>query len=55
MTVITMDHDGSVILCPDGDLSNGLVNLRPTSEGKEIMPFYWQTQEEYEKNQAEAA
>lgn len=43
LVLITKNHFGTPLLCPDGDIRNGLVNLAPSGEAtQQLVPLYWQ-------------
>lgn len=43
MVVITTDHYGTPLLCPDGDISRGLINIAPSAEGgQQLVPLFWE-------------
>jgi hypothetical protein len=47
MVVITTQHYGTPLLCPDGDIMKGLVNIAPSAEGgQQLVPLFWQNVEE---------
>jgi len=46
MVVITTQHYGTPLLCPNGDIYSGLVNLAPSGQSSELVPLYWQNLEE---------
>jgi len=42
MVVITTDHFGTPLFCPNGDVQNGLINVAPSSrDGKQLVPLFW--------------
>jgi len=46
MTVVTTDHNGTPLFCPNGDIHQGLVNLTAMGSGpKRLIPLYWQKSE----------
>lgn len=50
MIVITTQHYGTPLLCPDGDIMKGLVNIAPSAEGgQQLVPLFWQNVEEAAK------
>merc|ERR1712060_489553 len=47
--VITTQHYGTPLLCPEGDTEKGLINLAPSGESaQELVPLYWQNCKEAE-------
>jgi len=42
--MVTSDHVGTPLFCPDGDLNKGLINLAPLERDDErmLMPLYWE-------------
>jgi hypothetical protein len=54
MTVVTTEHYGTPLLCPEGDVARGLVNLAPASETdpQEMVPLFWQNVQEFELSRA---
>jgi hypothetical protein len=42
MVLITGDHNGSPLFCPEGDITKGLINLRSSSARNELNALYWQ-------------
>jgi len=53
MVVITTQHYGTPLLCPDGDIMKGLVNIAPSAEGgQQLVPLFWQNIEEVEQEEA---
>merc|ERR1719310_618286 len=47
MVVITTQHYGTPLLCPDGDIMKGLVNIAPSAEGgQQLVPLFWQNVED---------
>jgi len=47
MVVITTEHYGTPLFCPNGDIRDGLINLAPSREGsQQLVPLYWQNIEE---------
>jgi len=55
MVVITTQHYGTPLLCPDGDIMKGLVNIAPSAEGgQQLVPLFWQNFEESTQMAAQA-
>lgn len=53
MVVITTQHYGTPLLCPDGDIMKGLVNIAPsTTGGKNLVPLFWQNIDEVEQEES---
>lgn len=53
LVVVTADHYGTPLFCPDGDLGAGLVNLETvfeTSGSARLRPRYWQCIEELQES-----
>jgi len=48
VVLITTNHYGTPLFCPNGDISNGLINLAPsgTSSSGQLVPLYWQNVDE---------
>lgn len=46
--VVTTQHYGTPLLCPEGDFAHGLVNLAPAGGAPEkpLVPLYWQNVDE---------
>merc|ERR1712060_818664 len=49
LVVITTQHYGTPLLCPEGDTERGLINLAPSGDThQELVPLYWQNCKEAE-------
>jgi len=54
MSIVTTQHYGTPLLCFDGNVSRGLVNLAPTAEHNyEAVPLFWQNTAEIGIDEAE--
>eukprot|EP00403_Amphidinium_massartii_P029894 CAMPEP_0178391874 /NCGR_PEP_ID=MMETSP0689_2-20121128/11388_1 /TAXON_ID=160604 /ORGANISM="Amphidinium massartii, Strain CS-259" /LENGTH=856 /DNA_ID=CAMNT_0020012431 /DNA_START=35 /DNA_END=2602 /DNA_ORIENTATION=+ len=56
MVVITTDHFGTPLFCPNGDVRNGLINVAPSSkDGKQLVPLFWRNVAEDSQSSTPAA
>merc|ERR1712232_112540 len=40
--MISTDHYGRPLFCPEGDINKGLINLSASADRNELIPLFWQ-------------
>jgi hypothetical protein len=47
LTVVTVDHRGTVFSAPENDMGRGLIQFTLSPDGQGVVPHYWMEHQEF--------